>query len=277
MKKHLLNIASAIFLLAFIMIIFIPYFTTDFFDLRQKKENEEIIQKIKEEQRIKQEAELKIYLTGKFDPSTHPDFTPIPEEYNISGYKMYLRKETLNAFLGMRIAAQKEGIDLKIASATRNFDYQEDLWNKKWTGYTLVDGKDLSKTLPDGVERFEKILEYSAVPGTSRHHWGTDIDINNANLAYFETIYGKKVYDWLVNNAPSFGFCQVYSLKGENRPTGYNEEKWHWSYLPLAKDFTQEYKKLITNSDIIGFDGEEYVPNFDLLNNYVLAINPDCI
>ncbi|MDO8660161.1 MAG: M15 family metallopeptidase, partial [Candidatus Parcubacteria bacterium] len=267
MKKHLLSLVYAFFLLTLTLFIFVPYFTTDFFDLRQKKENEEIQKKLAQEELLKKQIEQKIYLMGKFEPVERDDFILIPDEYAIVPNKMYLRKETFLSFRGMQIAAKKEGVDLKIASATRNFDYQKDLWNKKWNGYTLVDGKDLSKSTHDGVERFKKILEYSATPGTSRHHWGTDIDINNANLEYFETIYGKKVYSWLVKNAPSFGFCQVYNLKGENRPTGYNEEKWHWSYLPLAREFTQDYKKLITNSDITGFDGEKYVANFDLLNN----------
>ena len=219
----------------------------------------------------------RIYLSGKFDPSQNEDFTLIPDQYSISGYKMYLRKETLTAFLEMAEAAEKDEIELKIASATRNFDYQKKLWNNKWNGATLVDGKYLSKNTGDVLEKFKKILEYSAVPGTSRHHWGTDIDINDANQEYFETEKGEAVYGWLAKNAPSFGFCQPYNLKGSNRPTGYNEEKWHWSYLPLAKDFTKEYKSLIKNEDIGGFDGDKYVSNFDLINDYVLGINPDCL
>ncbi|MEK7219249.1 MAG: M15 family metallopeptidase [Patescibacteria group bacterium] len=275
MKKYILHLVYSVFLLALVLFIFVPYFTTDFFDLRQQKENEEIHQQFLKEEKIKKEAEQRIYLMGKFDPVQRDDFILIPAEYTIVSNIMYLRKETFLAFRGMQIAAKREGVDLKIASATRNFDYQKDLWNKKWNGYTLVD--DLSKSLPDGVERFEKILEYSAVPGTSRHHWGADIDINNANLEYFETTYGKKVYNWLVKNALSFGFCQTYTLKDENRLTGHNEEKWHWSYLPLAREFTKEYKNLIKNTDITGFDGEKYAEDFDLLNNYVLAINPDCL
>ena len=277
MKKHILNLISALLLLILTLVIFVPYFTTDFLDLRQKKEKEEIHQKFLKEQRLKKEAEQRIYLMGKFDPAAKEDFAPVPAEYNIGGYKMYLRKETLTAFLKMQKAAQKDGADLKIASATRNFDYQKDIWNKKWTGFTLVEGKDLSKSLPNEIKRFKKILEYSAVPGTSRHHWGTDIDINNANLPYFETIQGKEVYDWLVKNAPDFGFCQTYTSKDNFRPTGYNEEKWHWSYLPLAKEFTEEYKNLIKNENLKEFEGDEYATDFDLINDYVLAINPECL
>ncbi|MEK7539429.1 MAG: M15 family metallopeptidase [Patescibacteria group bacterium] len=281
MEKYTLNFLASLTILSLALIIFVPYFTTDFLDLRQKKENEENYQKLLKEREAQKkaikEAQVKIYLTGKFDPSLREDFTMVSAKYNISGYKMYLRKETLNAFEDMAEIAEKNDLELNITSATRNFDYQKDLWNKKWEGVTLVDGKDLTKSIPDELERFEKILEYSAVPGASRHHWGTDIDINGVTPVYFDSEEGEKVYEWLTKNAPLFGFCQIYSQKGENRQTGYNEEKWHWSYLPLSKNFTQEYKNLIKNEDIKGFDGDEYVFREDLINNYVLSINPNCI
>jgi LAS superfamily LD-carboxypeptidase LdcB len=216
-------------------------------------------------------------LLGKFDPSEREDFVTVPAEYNVAGYKSYLRKETMDAFEDMAEAADKDEVELNIASATRNFDYQKDLWDKKWEGITLVDGGKLPKTVPDEFLRFEKILEYSAVPGTSRHHWGTDIDIDSAIPEYFNTKKGEKIYDWLVLNAPSFGFCEPYNQKDIARPSGYNEEKWHWSYMPLSKQFTEDYKKLITDSDIKGFDGDEHVPNFNLINNYVEDINPECL
>lgn len=252
--------------------------------LQQEKEAEINYQKflvvqrteIDAEIKAQQQAKEKIYLMGKFDPSTQENFAAVPAKYSISGYKMYLREETLDAFLKMQNAADKDNIDLKIASATRNFDYQKNLWNNKWTGVVLVGGKNLAKIIPDGMERFKKILEYSAVPGTSRHHWGTDIDINNANPEYFETKQGEKVYDWMIKNAWAFGFCQPYTVKSTARPEGYNEEKWHWSYLPLSKTFTQEYKNLITDADIVGFDGDQYVTGQNLINNHVLSINPNC-
>lgn len=255
-------------------IIFLtPIITSSLLDIEQKRINEVIA----EQARLQKEAEDKIYLTGRFDPAERPDFALVPAPYALSPNKMYLRKETLDAFAKMADAADRDEVNLKIASATRNFDYQKNIWNKKWEGITLVDGKYLSNSIPDGLQRFKKILEYSAAPGTSRHHWGTDIDINGATPEYFETKNGQKVYDWLVQNAPSFGFCQPYTLKGSGRSVGYNEEKWHWSYFPLARDFMQEYKKLIKNEDIKSFAGDEYSAGEDLINNYVLSINPDCI
>jgi LAS superfamily LD-carboxypeptidase LdcB len=222
--------------------------------------------------------ERKIYLMGKFDQKQRDDFVYISKEYSAPyTNEMYLRKETFNAFLKMHNAAKKDKINLKIASATRNFNYQKSIWNDKWTGNRNVDGKNLFKSFPNELERFKKILEYSAVPGTSRHHWGSEIDINAATPEYFKTSEGKKVYEWLIKNAPSYGFCQPYTLRGTARPNGYNEEKWHWSYLPLAKAFTQQYKDLIVEKDINGFLGDEHVLGQDLINDYVLSINKDCI
>lgn len=240
-----------------------------------KKEHEEDLasQKLLEEK----QAEEKIYLTGKFEPAGREDFAHVPEEYSIGRNGMYLRKEALDAFLVMREAAQADGINLKIASATRNFDYQKNIWESKWTGFTLVDGKKLSQSVPDGLERFKKILEWSAAPGTSRHHWGTDVDINAAVPDYFNFGQGKREYEWLAANASRFGFCQPYNAKNGSHPTGYNEEKWHWSYLPIAQDLTQEYADLVKNEDINGFLGDEYVSQTNLIGGYMLGINPECI
>ena len=270
-----------VFPLSIFIISLILIFSSLLLKLEEKRENERIYQRILTEQQALKEAEekiqQKIYLMGKFDPTQREDFVLIPKKYTTNENKMYLRKETLAAFLKMQEAADKNKIDLKITSATRNFNYQKNIWNNKWTGITLVDGKNLSKSIPDGLERFKKILEYSATPSTSRHHWGTDIDINDANPEYFETEKGKKVYEWLVINAPLFGFCQPYNLKGTDRATGYNEEKWHWSYLPLSKTFTEKYKNLIKNEDIVGFLGDEYVPKLNLINDNVLGINSACL
>jgi len=235
---------------------------SSFSALKKQNENELAYQKLLE-------TEEKNYLMGKFDPAERKDFIHIPIKYTIGENGKYLRQETWDAFLKMHDQAEQDGIRLRIASATRNFDYQKNIWESKW--------KNFSANTPDGLERFKKILEWSSVPGTSRHHWGTDIDINSANASYFESEKGIREYIWLVQNAPSFGFCQPYNLKNGGRPMGYNEERWHWSYLPIARGLTEEYKNLIKKGDIKGFLGDRYVSELDLINNYVLSINPDCL
>ncbi len=223
------------------------------------------------------QQEKKTYLLGQFEPAKRKDFVLIPQKYLVGGSNMYLRKEAYNAFVKMRTVALKDKITLNIASATRNFVYQKGLWEKKWNGITLVDGGKLPLTIPNELARFEKILEYSAAPSTSRHHWGTDIDINGADVKYFDTKTGKKVYAWLEKNASKYGFCQTYTKKDENRLSGYNEEKWHWSYTPLSKDFLKDYLALIKDEDVAGFAGDTEVKNLSLIPNYVASINPLCI
>lgn len=247
--------------------------TFSILDLRHKEEK-----KI-EAERVQRETERKIYLMGQFNPSEREGFALVPKDSVILGITndVYLLRETLDAFLAMKSAAKKDGINLKVASATRNFNYQRDMWNAEWTGETLIRGENFAKNFPNGPDRFRKILEYTAVPGTSRHHWGTDIDINGASPLYFEIEKGVQEYLWLVKNAPKFGFCQTYRAREVDRRTGYNEEKWHWTYLPLSRPLAEEYKNLITEGDLTGFNGDQYVKDFDLINNYVLQINPECL
>lgn len=217
----------------------------------------------------------KKYLMGKFDPAKDERFAKIPKPY--AQKDMFMRKEALESFKKMHAAAQKEGIQLLIISATRPFDVQKSIWEAKWTGKRKVDGKLLPKDVKDPKGRAIKILRWSSMPSTSRHHWGTDIDINNLEPEYFEKGQGLKEYEWLVANAPSYGFCQVYSAMGEERPDGYQEEKWHWSYLPISKDLTNAYAQKIADQDIEGFLGAESAPMIEVVKKYVLGINPACL
>ena len=215
------------------------------------------------------------YLMGKYDPANHPDFTEIPARYaDRSG--LYLRQDVLEAYLEMYEVAKAAGINLVIRSAARNFDYQKGIWERKWTGASAVGGQDLSQTLPDPVARARKILEYSSMPGTSRHHWGTDIDLNYFENSDFESGVGLRIYEWLDANAGDFGFCQVYSAKGVNRPDGYNMEKWHWSYIPVADVLTDLAARELQDSMISGFAGSEAAVRIGVVEKYVLGINPEC-
>ena len=217
------------------------------------------------------------YLMGKFNPETDNNFIKIEKKY-ASRSGMFLHKKAYKAFKEMHAAAKADGINLTIRSATRNFKSQKGIWEAKWTGARKVeDGQDISKTIPDPKQRALKILEYSSMPSTSRHHWGTDIDINAFTNKYFAQGKGKKEYDWLAANAASFGFCQPYTAKGEERPDGYNEEKWHWSYLPLSKPLIDQAKLRLKNEMVKGFKGAETATEIDVVKKYVLGINQECL
>lgn len=218
------------------------------------------------------------YLIGDVDPATDPKFARIPDKY-IGGSRVWGHKDAVEAFVRMAEDAAANGYKLKIVSAFRSFSDQKQIWEDKWNGKTLVGGKKLNTSLPDPKARALKILEFSSMPGTSRHHWGTDFDLNALDNKYFtNTKEGRRIYDWLVGHAANYGFCQVYTAKGEGgRPTGYEEEKWHWSYRPVAAWYLKQYPIDVGYERLTGFAGSEAAKDIDVIPNYVQGINPECM
>lgn len=200
-------------------------------------------------------------VTGHFDFQEHDDFVRVAD--SLSDKEIYLQKETYNAFKAMADSAKKDGVELVIVSGTRNFQYQKSIWDRKWQNSEA--STDVGKAM--------EILLYSSMPMTSRHHWGTDLDLNHLNNSWFEEAEGKEVYDWLQVHANGFGFYQPYTDKSLNNRTGYEEEKWHWSYMPLANHYLDFYNKHVTNEDISGFEGSELAPQIDMVGNYVNGVS----
>jgi LAS superfamily LD-carboxypeptidase LdcB len=216
----------------------------------------------------------KEFLMGKFDPMGHESFVEIDAVY-ADRKGRWMIKPAYEAFIEMWTAAKAAGIDLKIISAARNFDYQKGIWERKWSGATLLDGKIDATTIEDAAERASSILRYSAMPGASRHHWGTDIDINDLNNSYFDSGQGKKEFEWLEEHAYRFGFGRPYTDKKNGR-SGYEEEKWHWSYLPLSKVMTKDAELLIRDKDLAGFGGSDVASDLKIKKNYILGLDPSC-
>jgi LAS superfamily LD-carboxypeptidase LdcB len=167
----------------------------------------------------------------------------------------------------MHAAAAKAGVALQIISATRNFEYQKGIWEKKWL-------REKYKGMTD-LEKVADIMKYSSMPGTSRHHWGTDVDFNSVELSFWQSGPGQKMYNWLVANASTFGFYQTYTNKSSGR-SGYEEEKWHWSYLPLAKEMHRQYLSHITYTDLKGFNGCAAAEELRVFDKYVNGIDSIC-
>jgi len=200
-------------------------------------------------------------VTGHFEFKEHEDFIRVAD--SLSDKEIYLQKPTYEAFLEMAKSAEEDGVNLIIVSGARNFGYQKAIWDRKWQN---------SEEETD-VAKAKEILLFSSMPMTSRHHWGTDIDLNNLNNEWFEEGEGKEIYDWLTTHANDFGFYQPYTDKSLNNRTGYEEEKWHWSYMPLAGPYLDFYNEHVTNEDITGFEGAELAPEIDMVGNYVNGVS----
>ncbi|MCB1676577.1 MAG: M15 family metallopeptidase [Halioglobus sp.] len=159
-----------------------------------------------------------------------------------------LREAVAAPFTALRDDARRAGFDLAIASGYRSYHRQLAIWNAKATGARAVhddDGRtlDLARLAP--AQRLHAILRFSAIPGTSRHHWGTDLDVYDAaavppgyavQLSPREVAAGGifgPLHHWLDQRMAagrSHGFFRPYGVdRGGVAP-----ERWHLSYAPLA-------------------------------------------
>lgn len=156
-----------------------------------------------------------------------------------------IHREVYAPFKAMQEAARRDGFTLHPFSAFRDYKTQLRIWNRKFAGEkTLYDRngqvRDQSALTVD--ERIDCILNWSALPGASRHHWGTEIDVVDltqappgyvVQLLPEETQPGGVFHElhlWLDAHIEQFGFFRSYrEYRG-----GMYEEPWHLSYEPLA-------------------------------------------
>ena len=208
----------------------------------------------------------KDFLLGKTRFMEDTNFVLISEEHTtLLAPNNYIQKQTYRAFLKMKEAALADGIHLTVTSASRNFWIQRIIWEEKWQ----------KSSVTPGIERAKSILQYNSMCGTSRHHWGTELDFNTPKLKFWNSPQGEKTYKWLCENAHKYGFYQPYTAKSNKpggRTTGYNEEKWHWSYFPLAKIYMQQYRWKIKEKDLKQFLGDEYVSDLKIIDHYVFGV-----
>jgi LAS superfamily LD-carboxypeptidase LdcB len=160
-------------------------------------------------------------------------------------YTSKMHKDAKAAFLKMKKAAAEAGIQIEVVSAYRSFQRQKEIFEGKYNRFI-----DQGLT---PIQAIEKIIEYSTIPGTSRHHWGTDIDIIDGgatprpkSVLQPELFHGKgpfcKLKEWLDEHATSFGFYEVYTDNANRK--GFKYEPWHFSYVPISKPMLRDYKKL---------------------------------
>ena len=212
------------------------------------------------------------HLTGQCLYEKDTCFKIVPK--HATTRNLYLQKETCDMFLKMKSAAEKDSVFFKINSGARNFNVQKYIWEKRWDGKKRLRDGSSAKKIKNLKERSLKLLLYTAMPGTSRHHWGTEIDLYHVNgNKYYENGKGLKEYKWLIKH--KYGFHQVYSNKEKDHRTGYQEEKWHWSYMPIASLYLKKYQELISYKDITGFKGDRTAKEIKAIENYVNGINSD--
>ena len=185
-------------------------------------------------------------LTGK----TEDHLELVPE------LDVYVHQDICKPLLALKKEAKKEGFDLCVASGYRSYERQERIWNNKTSGKApvldsrgeKVDGGTLSPQ-----ELVYAVCRWSAIPGASRHHWGTDVDVYDQNALpssdYKVQLSPQEVeeqgifapfHEWLdsrIKNNKTHGFMRPY----QRDTGGIYPERWHLSFLKVAGKYQEDY------------------------------------
>lgn len=204
-------------------------------------------------------------------------------------HKCVLHIEAVTSFLAMRDAAAREGIDLQSRSAFRDFDTQLLIWNRKWRGERTLFARDGAVLVhgelsPDLL--LDAILTWSAIPGGSRHHWGSELDLIDSAAVptgyQVQLVPSEYVGDgvfarlsaWLDCHAGRFGFFRPYRTDRG----GVSPEPWHLSYAPVSLRALEALslsmlRRVLEQSDIEG-KPQILARLPEIYTRFLLAIDP---
>jgi LAS superfamily LD-carboxypeptidase LdcB len=191
-------------------------------------------------------------------------------------------------FQNLRRAALADGFDLIPVSSFRDFARQLTIWNGKFSGARpMIDaaGRPIDVHRLSVAERIDAILLWSALPGASRHHWGTDLDLIDARAALpdhrdpltpGEFAPGgpfAPLAEWLESNAARFGFFRPF----RGVLSGVQAEPWHFSFAPVAESARRDLtpavlREALEAAPLLGKD--QVMARLDELHaRYVAAID----
>src|SRR6187455_1256974 len=200
-----------------------------------------------------------------------------------------LHLEVVPSFLAMRAAAAADGIELVAFSSFRDFDRQLGIWNGKFRGERPMQdraGNALNALALPPAERVDAILWWSALPGASRHHWGTDFDVMDARAMpagyklrvvpeeYVADGLFHRLTRWLDAHMHAFGFFRPYATdRGGVAP-----EPWHLSHAAVAKRAQaamspDRLRAVLAAADIEG-KSEVLATLARSFSNYVVNVDP---
>lgn len=202
--------------------------------------------------------------------------------------RVLLHRDAASPFAEMQKAAAAEGIEMSPLSGFRDFSKQTSFWDAKWRGErTLhdVQSQPVDYQTLSGAELAHTILIWSALPGASRHHWGTDIDVIDAAARppgytvqllpdeFLNGGYFHRLHEWLEEHMADFGFFFPY----KTYQGGISTEPWHISYAPISMPALKELslkvlREAVEESEI---EGKETVLEIlpEIHQRYVLNIN----
>ncbi|MGC9401314.1 M15 family metallopeptidase [Vibrio genomosp. F10] len=209
-------------------------------------------------------------------------------EVLIGNKPFQVHRDIVRDLLDLKSAALKAGFDLCIASGFRNFERQAAIWNSKMAGEKPIldaNSQAIDPSVLNEELKIRAILRWSALPGASRHHWGTDFDVYDAlslpqgtqlKLEPWEYLTGHQArfYQWLSSNLNLFGFYFPY----HQDQGGVAPEPWHISHVEQSQNCLSALSVNILREQLEGqsINGANCLSNLlnDLYTQYITNVTP---
>ena len=190
-------------------------------------------------------------------------------------YTLYAAEGAWAAVHDLQADAAIHGFCVQPCSAFRSFARQGAIVEGKFTGARPILDRNEQPLQPipaDPVTRLRAILLFSALPGCSRHHFGSDFDIYDPHLLpagqklqltaqeYAQGSYFYELGLYLQESLPRFGLARPYMGSPAQVATttntttttqsadaagqeqwGIGREPWHISHLESARDCLRAY------------------------------------
>lgn len=126
--------------------------------------------------------------------------------------KQELRSVAAQALKALGDAAQAQGLQLVTIASYRSYEYQNMLYQSG---------------IARGGQEYADL--YYARPGQSEHNSGLAVDLSFSGYPYNQ-IETHPQYEWLLQNAPTYGFILRYP-QDRTDITKYGYESWHFRYV----------------------------------------------
>lgn len=152
----------------------------------------------------------------------------IPDDYkaNLVEYKGYLVDNSIVSELDKMFKdAKKDGVNLKINTAYRDKEEQQDIYDRRIKAY-----KNEGMTDKAAIEKTNSEVQK---PGYSEHETGLAIDFSNPS----NPEDNEPMWEWLNANSYKYGFILRYP-KDKIDITKVSNEEWHYRYV--GKDIAKE-------------------------------------
>lgn len=147
-----------------------------------------------------------------------------------------------DAFNAMYGAAKVSGITLANIGDYRSYEAQYKLFMERYSPTPTGRNPEVKRRWNKKIWFLRKGCAPSATPGKSNHGYGLAIDLaTKVGDKRVTLASNKKAWNWMLANAPQYGFYLAGGPKTITGKPNPNWEPWHWQYC--LGDAIPPYKK----------------------------------